>query len=92
MNKKIVLKKPPQGSLRMGHPWVYKNQIKEVQAAASPGDLVDVITETSRFLGRGYWNPKSEISIRLFTREDEAIDPAFLRRTLKKAVDFQRLF
>ena len=90
MNKKIVLKKPPQGSLRMGHPWVYKNQIKEVRDSASPGDLVDVITETDRFLGRGYWNPKSEISIRLLTREDETVDRAFFSRALQKAADFRK--
>ena len=89
MNKKIVLKKPPQGSLRLGHPWVYKNQIKEVLDSASPGDLVDVVTESSRFLGRGYWNPQSEISIRLLTRQDEAIDTMFLRRSLQKAIDFR---
>ena len=90
MNKKIILKKPPQGSLRLGHPWVYKNQIQEVRDAASPGDLVDVVTESSRFLGRGYWNPRSEISIRLLTREDETIDQSFLRRALQKAVDFRK--
>ena len=89
MNKKIVLKKPPQGSLRLGHPWVYKNQLQSVDAGAVPGDLVDVVTETGRFLGRGYWNPKSEISIRLLTREDEVIGPAFLRRVLQKAADFR---
>ncbi len=88
MNKKIVLKKPPQGSLRMGHPWVYKDQIKDA-AGVSPGDVADVVSETGRFLGRGYWNPKSEISLRLFTREDEPVDAAFFRRTLGKAVSFR---
>ena len=89
MNKKIVLKKPPQGSLRLGHSWIYKNQIKEVLDSASPGELVDVITEKSRFLGRGYWNPKSEISIRLLTREDEPIDQRFICRALQKAIRFR---
>ena len=90
MNKKVVLKKPPQGSLRIGHAWIYKNQIKEVLDSASPGDLVDVITETNRFLGRGYWNPRSEISIRLLTRQDEPIDKTFIRRALEKAVAFRK--
>ncbi len=90
MNKKVVLKKPPQGSLRIGHPWIYKNQIKEVLGGASPGELVDVVTETSRFLGRGYWNPQSEINIRLLTREDEPVDMAFIRRALEKAIGFRK--
>ncbi len=89
MIKKIVLKRPPQGSLRAGHAWIYKNQIKEVLGSTAPGDLVDVVTETNRLLGRGYWNPRSEISIRLLTRQDELIDNKFVRRALEKAVIFR---
>ncbi len=76
--------------MRIGHPWIYKNQIKETAPSLSPGSLVDVITESSRFLGRGYWNPRSEISIRLLTRQEEPIDPAFIRRALEKAVGFRQ--
>ncbi len=82
----IVLKRPPQGSLRFGHPWIYKNQIREVSMGIEPGDIVSVTTESGKFLGRGYWNPKSEISIRLLTRLDEPIDRAWMARTMSEAL------
>lgn len=88
----ITLKKPPQGSLRLGHPWVYKNQIREVSAGVVPGDLVQVITENGRVLARGYWNPKSEISIRLLTREDRSVDRKFIRDLIEKAVRYRKRF
>lgn len=85
MNK-IVLKKPPQGSLRFGHPWVYKDQLHETPPASEAGSLVDVVTETGRWLARGYWNPKSEITVRILARNDVPIDGAFIRARLADAL------
>ena len=86
MISQVILKKPPQGSLRLGHPWIYKNQIREVAPGVCPGDLVRVVTESARVLARGYWNPKSEISVRLLTREDHEINEKFIRALIEKAV------
>ena len=90
MSQTVVLKKPPQGSLRMGHPWIYKNQIDRVSTPTSPGDLVSVVTETGRVLARGYWNPKSEISVRILTREDHPVDQKFIQVLVTKAVDYRK--
>ena len=38
-----------------------------------------------RFLGRAIYNPGSEISLRIFTREDEALDEAWLRNRIERA-------
>ena len=92
MTPKIILKKPPQGSLRLGHPWIYKNQIKEVPSMTTPGNLVDVVTETGRLLARGYWNPKSEISVRILSREDKPLDDAFFRARIEKAAEYRRRY
>lgn len=89
MKKQVVLKRPPQGSLRFGHSWIYKNQIKEVSSDSVPGDLVSVVAESGKFLARAYWNPKSEISLRLLTRKDEPVDAAFLAGRIRKAVEYR---
>jgi 23S rRNA (cytosine1962-C5)-methyltransferase len=87
--KTVLLKKPPQGSLRPGHPWVYKNQIQKIADSVSPGDIVDVSTESGRILARGYWNPRSEISVRLMVRDERPVDAALVRSLLEKAVRFR---
>lgn len=81
----IVLKKPPTGSLRFGHPWVYRDQVLQTPEGLAPGGLADLMTTGGRFMGRGYWNPKSEITFRILTFADEAIDAAFFERRLKAA-------
>ena len=90
MTPQAVLKRPPQGSLRYGHPWIYKNQIKEVSVGAAPGDLVRVVTESGKFLGCAYWNPKSEISLRLLTRKEEPVDASFFRDRIVRALEFRQ--
>ncbi|PJF39987.1 MAG: 23S rRNA (cytosine(1962)-C(5))-methyltransferase RlmI, partial [Chloroflexi bacterium] len=40
-----------------------------------------------KFLARGYWNPKSQIEVRLLTWQDESIDDEWWRRMLKRAID-----
>ena len=73
-----------------GHPWVYANEIIEVSEGAEPGDIVDVLDYGGEFVGRGYLNPRSQITIRLLTREEETIDRAFFAARLQRALDYRR--
>jgi len=73
-----------------GHPWIYSNEILEVSGEATPGDIIDVLDYGGEFLGRGYMNPRSQITIRLLTREDETIDRSFFAARLQKALDYRR--
>ena len=90
MTNKVVLKRPPQGALRFGHPWIYKDQIKDVASGAVAGDIVRVMTETDKYLGTAYWNPKSEISLRLLTRKEESVDKVFFKARFEKALAYRQ--
>ncbi len=92
MKNTVVLKRPPQGALRFGHPWIYRNQIKEVSSGAQPGEVLRVMTETDKYLGAAYWNPKSEITLRLLTRKEEAVDGSFICARIAKALGFRRRY
>ncbi len=54
-----------------GHPWVFKQGIEEVKGAPGPGDVVTVVDPKGKFLGRGYWSPKSAIPVRILTRDQD---------------------
>jgi 23S rRNA (cytosine1962-C5)-methyltransferase len=43
-------------------------------------------------LGRAFYNPGSEISLRIFTREDEALDEARLRNRIERAQNHRDSF
>lgn len=92
--KGIYLNKNISRRIENGHPWVYANEVnrgKALDAAAQPGEIVDVYTHDKRFIGRGYINPQSQIMVRLLTRDKaEMIDEAFFLRRLRKAWEYRQ--
>jgi 23S rRNA (cytosine1962-C5)-methyltransferase len=64
--------------------------IGEVDPAARPGDVVNVYDKTGALFGRGLFNGRSRIVLRMLTPDDTPIDDAFWRRRLEQAVDLRR--
>lgn len=75
-----------------GHPWVFSNEIAESLRRYSPGDLVEVYDRQESFLGIGYINPFSLITVRLLTRQKETIDNGFFRRRIGDALHHRERF
>ena len=82
MRKTVVLKRKIAPRIANGHPWVFANEVDLVDDAAEAGDIVEVLSHDQKFLGRGYFNPQSQIIVRLLTRDrnEEVNDDFFLRR------------
>ena len=78
----IVLCKGRARPLWFGHPWVYANAVARTDGEPAPGDVVSLVDHDGRFIGRGFYNPRSQIPIRLCTRADEPVDAAFFRATI----------
>jgi 23S rRNA (cytosine1962-C5)-methyltransferase len=76
--------------VRLGHPWIFSGAIKDLDASIDPGTVVRVLAADGRFLGAGYVNPRCDIAVRLLTRTDEPIDPAFVRRRVAAARALRR--
>lgn len=43
-------------SRRSGHPWVYAEEITNIEGEYRNGDLVDVVTGKGKYLGTGFVN------------------------------------
>ena len=57
------------------------------RADCSDGDIVEVFASDGSWLARGYYNGRSQISLRLLTWErGEAVDEAFWRRRIERAL------
>jgi len=85
--KTIKLRSGRLGKIRPGHPWVYKNQFLKVDPSIKPGEIISLVDTGDKFIGRGYYNPRSEISIRLLSFKDEPIDEAFFRNRIAEAAE-----
>jgi 23S rRNA (cytosine1962-C5)-methyltransferase len=70
-----------------GHLWVYRSDIRS--AEAGPGDVVRVCDERGRFLGRAFYSDRSQIAIRLLTREDLPIDREFFFERIRAAAAYR---
>jgi 23S rRNA (cytosine1962-C5)-methyltransferase len=74
-----------------GHPWVYGNEIERIEGDYEPGDIVEVYNFKDKFIGRGYINPKSQITVRIMTRDkNEQIDENFIKRKIQAAWDYRK--
>lgn len=82
-----TVKKRGGARVRSGHPWVYRSDVAE--ASGEAGDVVRVADRGGRFLGQAFYNPGSEISLRLVTREDEPVDRGFVRRRIEEALAYR---
>jgi 23S rRNA (cytosine1962-C5)-methyltransferase len=83
--KTVQLKKKEDRRILRGHPWVFSNELERSAEAFSPGDIVEVLDNAGRFVARGYINPRSLIAVRVLTRKQEDLDPAFFRRRISAA-------
>ncbi len=75
----------------MRHPWVFSGAVGRVEGRPEKGALVAVADADGRFVGRGLYNPDSQIVVRLLQwKQDEAVDDAFWRRRIEAAVRLRR--
>lgn len=86
MTATVIVRPEREKPILNRHPWVFSGAIHEVRGDPEPGDLVDVMSTSGRFLARGYFNPRSQIQVRLLTWEDEPLDDAWWRTRLKRAL------
>jgi 23S rRNA (cytosine1962-C5)-methyltransferase len=75
-----------------GHPWVFRSDITRVQGAVRDGDVVRVASDRGQFLAMAVYNPRSQITLRIVSRREEAIDAAFIKARVKRALDYRRAF
>ncbi|MHC4781361.1 MAG: class I SAM-dependent rRNA methyltransferase [Planctomycetota bacterium] len=73
------------------HPWVFSGAIQKTRGSFDQGDIVDVEDVSGRFIGRGYINQKSNITVRILTwNRDEQIGYRFFRQKILKAAELRR--
>ncbi|WP_422443588.1 class I SAM-dependent rRNA methyltransferase [Thermoanaerobacterium sp. DL9XJH110] len=88
---KVILTKHRSNRIERGHPWVFKTEIDRIEGHFSPGDMVDVVNFKGRFLGRGYINPRSQITVRILTYDkDEPIDEEFFKKRIMDALKYRQ--
>jgi 23S rRNA (cytosine1962-C5)-methyltransferase len=88
---KVYLNRKIAPRIQKGHPWIYSNELNRTEPDAEAGQIVEVFSHDRKFIGKGYINPKSQITVRLLTRErNVAIDEDFFDRRIWEAWQYRK--
>ena len=75
----------------VGHPWIFANEVNRVEGEVKGGETATVFTHDNKFVGIGYINPKSQILVRLLSREkNEQINEAFFYKRILQCWEYRK--
>lgn len=88
--KSLLLSKGYEEKVRQGYPWIFSGNLISSVKEITPGELVEIKDHKGKFVGRGYCHPKTNLSIRVLSRdasERDLLTKDFFLRRLQSAWD-----
>ena len=92
MSAKAILVPGREKRVYSRHPWIFRSDIDKTEGAITPGDVVSVYSARGKFLAKAFYNPNSQIALRIMSWKDEEIDRALIFRRVHEAVEYRRSF
>lgn len=90
-NAFVTLKKGEGRTLKSGGMWVYDNEIASVTGSFTNGDIISIHDFDGYFMGYGFINTNSRITVRLLSRRREnPITEDFIRQRVQDAWDYRK--
>ena len=90
-NTIVTLKKGEGRTLKAGGMWVFDNEIASIMGDFENGDIIAIHDFDGYFMGCGYINTNSKITIRLLARrKDTVIDEAFFEQRVRDAWNYRK--
>lgn len=86
----VILKPGKESRLASGHLWVYAGEIANIDGHVDDGGIVDVRSLRGQWLGRGFINRRSTLTVRLLTTRPEEIGREFLQKRLADAIAYRK--
>lgn len=90
-NAVVTLKKGEGRTIKAGGMWIFDNEIAKTTGEFENGDIVSVEDFDGYFMGYGFINTVSKITVRLMSRRKEhIIDHAFLEKRVRDAWNYRK--
>ncbi|KLU67873.1 ribosomal RNA large subunit methyltransferase I [Desulfosporosinus acididurans] len=71
--------------LEQGHPWIYPGEIGRIEGNPSGGDIVHILNHDGHFLAQGFYNPVSQLILRVISYSENPIDEEFFLNKIQSA-------
>src|SRR5712671_7472773 len=76
---------------RSSHPWIFQKMVEKPADRLPGGSVVEIVDRDGQWVGRGFFNWHSRITLRLLTADPkETIDGDFFARRIARAVELRR--
>jgi len=76
---------------RSSHPWIFQKMVERPEGRIPPGAVVDILDKNNQWIGRGFYNAHSRITLRVLTeKRAEPIDEAFFTAKIEQAASLRR--
>ncbi|MEY4150494.1 MAG: hypothetical protein RL555_1098 [Bacteroidota bacterium] len=88
---RVFLRRKIAPRVQNGHPWIFMNEVDRVEGSPAPADIVEVYTQEGKWIGSGYYNPQSQIVIRILSREKgQPIDATFFKDRIRACWQYRQ--
>ena len=89
--KKVHLKRKIANRIANGHPWIFANEVEKIEGNPEAGATVDVYFSDGKFVGKGYFNPQSQIIVRILTHNKNIeINDQFFLDKIKQCWNYRQ--
>ncbi len=87
----VILRKGEGRTIKSGGLWIYDNEIASIDPSVEDGSIAAVKDFDGYFMGYGFVNRKSKITVRLISRHaDHPVDQALIKRRLEDAWNYRK--
>ena len=87
----VYLKRKITPRVVNGHPWVFANEVEKIEGEVQAGDIVELYTHDKKFVGKGYINSKSQILVRLLTRNKaDIINDDYFTERIRQCWEYRK--
>lgn len=86
---KVYLKRNEEIRIKSGHLWIFSNEIERIDENPANGDIVSVFDYKNNFIGSGFYNKNSLISVRILSKENVENFSQFAREKILSAKNYR---
>ena len=88
---RVFLRRKIAPRVQNGHPWIFMNELDRVEGSPAPADIVEVFSHDSKWIGSGYYNPQSQIVIRILSRvKGQEINADFFKDKIRSCWQYRQ--
>ncbi|MFN5144258.1 MAG: class I SAM-dependent rRNA methyltransferase [Bacteroidota bacterium] len=88
---RVFLRRKIAPRVQNGHPWIFMNEVDRVEGSPAPADIVEVFSHDSKWIGSGYYNPQSQIVIRILSRvKGQEINADFFKNKIQSCWQYRQ--